>query len=61
MITILIWIIIALVVFYVLKLIIGELGLPGNIVRIIYIVMALIFLLWLLQMLGVFSFPMGLK
>lgn len=52
MIEFLIMIIVALVVFYIVKLIIGSLGLPGNIVQIIYLVLGLIFLLWLLQYFG---------
>ena len=54
---ILIMLIVALVIFYIAKLVIAELGLPGNIVRIIYIVMALFFLLWLLRIFGLFSLP----
>lgn len=57
MISLLISIVIFLVIFYVAKLIIGSLGLPANIVQIIYIVMALIALLYILSMFGLFSFP----
>lgn len=57
MISILISIVIFLVIFYVAKLVIGELGLPANIVRIIYVVMGLLAFLWLLSLLGLFSFP----
>lgn len=59
MIEILITIIIFLVIFYIAKLIIGSLGLPANIIQIIYLVMGLIALLWILSLFGLFSFPMG--
>lgn len=58
MINLLITIVIFLVVFYIAKLIIGQLGLPANIVQIIYIVLALIALLWILNLLGVYTLPM---
>ena len=57
MIELLVMVIVALIVFWIVKLIIGSLGLPGNIVQIIYLVMALIFLLWLLQFFGIFRLP----
>ena len=56
MIEILITIVIMLVIFYIAKLIIGSLGLPANIVQIIYLVMGLIAFLYLLSLLGLFSF-----
>jgi hypothetical protein len=52
MIDILILIVVALVVFWIARMIIGQLGLPPNITMIIYAVMALILLLVLLSMLG---------
>lgn len=55
-ITLLLTVVIFLVLFYVAKLVIAELGLPANIVRIIYIVMALLAFLWLLSLFGLFEF-----
>jgi hypothetical protein len=57
MISILITIVIFLVVFYIAKIIVGSLGLPANIVQIIYLVMGLIALLYVLSLFGLFSFP----
>ena len=56
MIEILVAIVVFLVVFYIIKLIVGQLGLPAPIVQIIYIVMALIAFLWLLDLVGLYSF-----
>lgn len=61
MITILITIVIFLILFYIAKLIIGSLGLPANIVQIIYLVLGLIALLWILNLLGLFTFPASLR
>ena len=58
MIELLIGLIIAVVVFFIVKLVVAELGFSGNILRIIYAVMGLIFLLWLLNFLGVYHFPL---
>lgn len=58
MISIILTILVFLVIFYIAKLIIGSLGLPANIVQIIYLVMALIGLLYVL---GLFGFTPGLK
>lgn len=57
MISLLITLVIFLVIFYIAKLIIGSLGLPANVVQIIYLVMGLIALLYLLSLLGIYSFP----
>ena len=43
MISLLVMLIVALVVFYIVRLVIGSLGLPGNIVQIIYLVLGLCF------------------
>jgi len=56
MIEILVTIVIFLVIFYIAKIIIGQLGLPAHVVQIIYIVMALIALLWLLDLFGLYNF-----
>ena len=58
MISTLVTILIFLVIFYVVKIVIGEFGLPPTILRIVYIVMGLIALLWLLSILGVYTFPL---
>lgn len=55
MISILITIVIFLVVGYIIKLIVGQLGLPSGIVQIIYVIMGLIALIWLLDILGVYD------
>lgn len=57
MISLLITIVVFLVIFYIAKLIIGSLGLPANIVQIIYLVLGLLGLLYLLSLFGLFSFP----
>jgi hypothetical protein len=57
MISLLITIVVFLVIFYIAKLVIGSLGLPANIVQIIYLVLGLIALLWILSLFGLFSFP----
>lgn len=57
MISLLITIVVFLVIFYIAKLIIGSLGLPANIVQIIYLVLALVALLWILQVAGVYTLP----
>lgn len=59
MIELLVTLIIFLVIFYIAKLIIGSLGLPANIVQIIYLILGLIALLWILNLFGLFSFPTG--
>jgi uncharacterized membrane protein len=56
-ISLLITIVVFLVIFYIAKLIIGSLGLPANIVQIIYLVLALVALLWILQVAGVYTLP----
>lgn len=57
MIELLITIVIFLVVLYLARLIIAQLGLPANIVQIIYVVFGLVALLWLLSYLGVYTLP----
>lgn len=59
MISLLITLIIFLVIFYIAKLIIGSLGLPANIIQIIYLIMALIAFLWLLSLFGLIAYPFG--
>lgn len=56
MISLLVTIVILLVVLYVARLVVAELGLPANVIKIIYVVMALIALLVLLDIVGVYHF-----
>ena len=58
MIELLIGIIIAAVVFFIAREVIGMLGFDPAITKIIYMVLGLIFLLWLLNFLGVTSFSL---
>ena len=58
MISILVSVLVLLVVLYVARLVIAELGLPANITKIIYLILGLVALFWLLNMLGVYSFPL---
>jgi hypothetical protein len=57
MIGLLIWLVVMLVVFYIIRLVIAELGLPPTIVQIVYLVLGLVFLLLLLGELGVMGGP----
>lgn len=57
MVELLIGLVIAVIVFYIIREVVGMLGFDANITRIIYLVVGLIFLLWLLNFFGVFSLP----
>lgn len=58
MIELLIGLVVALIVFYIIKLVVAELGFSPNLTRIIYVILGLAFLLWSLNFLGLFSFPL---
>jgi hypothetical protein len=58
MISLLITVVILLIVLYVARLVVAELGLPANVVKIIYVVMALIGLLILLNTFGLYDFQL---
>ena len=55
MIAILVNILILLVALYVARLVIAELGLPANVAKIVYLIVALIALFFLLNLFGIYS------
>ena len=57
MIELLIALLIAAVLIYVVNLVIGMLALPPQVKTIAYIIVALIFLFWLLDYFSLYSFP----
>lgn len=56
MIELLVGLLIAAVIIYVLYLILGMVNLPAPIKNIVYIIVAVIILIWLLQYFGLYSF-----
>ena len=58
MISFLVSILLFLVVLYVVRLVVGELGLPPKIMTIVYLIIGLIALFYLLNLFGVYSFPL---
>jgi uncharacterized membrane protein YuzA (DUF378 family) len=57
MISFLVTILMFLVILYVVRLVIGELGFPDNITKILYLIIGVIALFWLLDFFRIFSFP----
>jgi hypothetical protein len=55
MIALIIWLLLALLLIVVVKYVIAELGLPGNIQMIILLIVAVVILLFILQRFGVFA------
>lgn len=55
MIALLVWILVAIVVLYVVKLLVDYMELPQPIRTVVLLVVGLIFLLWLLSQLGLFG------
>jgi hypothetical protein len=58
MISLLIGLIILVVIVYIANILVNMLALPPQVKTIIYVVIALIALLWILSYLGVYSFPL---
>lgn len=58
MISFLVSILLFLVVLYVVRLVVSELGLPPKIMTIVYLIIGLIALGYLLQMFGLYSFKL---
>lgn len=58
MISFLVTILILLVVLYVARLVIAELGLPGNITKIVYLILGLVALFYLLNLFGLYTFKL---
>lgn len=52
--TLLIYLLIAGVVIYVVNIVVGMLSLPPQVKTIVLIIVALVFLLWILRVLGIF-------
>lgn len=58
MIALLVGLLIAAAVVYVVYLIVGMINLPAPLKNIVYIIMAIIILVWLLSYFGLYSFPL---
>ena len=57
MISLLVALLVLVVVVYVARLVVAEFGLPPTVVKIVYLVIALLALFYFLDLLGLFTFP----